>query len=204
MPRHPRILAAFVVLSAGVAAAAYLGKGPDYELEMTREVPSESAPEKLAGFVADPALWTHWFHMTTEVRSTGDGTVLLTIDPKKGEWKKFELELKVLENAARADGGRKLRIEFVADSKRRVRKMFEDLRWDVDVLPIQAGARPNGRGGERALVRGTVRARTASFRARLFGRLSPRILLNQSLYPDLIGLAEIVREKGEPVLRMTP
>lgn len=191
-------LAALLLIGAPVAV---LSRGPDFDLQMTREVPSPTEATKLAGFVEDQTQWPRWFHLTTEAVALDDGLVRLTVDPNKGEWKKFTLDLRVVSNQPRESGGRNLAIEFVDDSKKKLRRMFADLRWEIEVFPSAAAKGPDGIP-ELATVRGTVHARTASWRSRLFGRISPRILLNQALYPDLIGLAEIEKGKPEPALRI--
>lgn len=202
---HKRQIFLGLALGAGalIAIGAILTRLPDFDLEMTRDVPSVSKTETLASFVRDPAQWPKWFHLTTEAQALSADTIRLTVDPQKGWWRKFTLDVRVLANQPVPPAGQKLSLEFLEDSKQKLRNMFSDLRWEIDVLDAPEVAR-GGTSDHPSLVRGVVHARTASWRARLFGRLSPRVLLNQALYPDLIGLAEIETGKPEPALRMTP
>lgn len=201
MLRRKRI---WIPLALGLSCAVVIGvlaRTPDFDLQMTREVPSPTTTEQLAAVIEDEEQWPRWFHVTTDVEQTAGGLVRLTVDPKKGDWKRFTLDLRVNENEPREGGGRRLALEFVSDSKNKLRPMFSDLRWEVEVMP-GSGRKGSDHAKELSIVRGTIHARTNSWRARLFGRMSPRILLNQALYPDLIGLAEIEKGKPEPVLRM--
>ena len=178
------------VLTLVVLVLAYLSSGPDLDLALTREVPSELDAQTLGQAIEVVRNWPKWFYSLESAQvidiagrpySGADqkiqkgSVVKLSFDPQRGPWRKFE----VLVNVREYVPNQKLEMQVVSDSNHKLSHLFDRLDWEVEILP----------SGGHTLVRGTARAHTALWRSRLFGRLFQKILMNQVYYPDIIHLA---------------
>jgi len=172
----------------------WAGNGPDFELQMVREVPTTIPLPQLQKAMGATINWPEWHFNTRQVQAidlTGlaypakaqwieSGTLLIfSMEPPKKEWKRFLIRARIDEYVP----GSRLRLSFIEETKGRIQKLLSDLNWTLEILPDPATG--------HHLIRGTVRASTLSARARIFGRLAPRILMNQVFYPDLEKLARL-------------
>lgn len=110
--------------------------------------------------------------------------IRFTVEPKGHSWKRFFLYAEVL----RYTPARELRLRLVRDSKGRIPKMLSDLEWGVSVrTPEEAGMETTSE--RRSVLHGELRARTASWKARLFVAFAERILMHQVFYANLQELS---------------
>jgi hypothetical protein len=184
------------LVGALLALFASIANGPDFDLSFTREVPSTLDAKTLDEALRATVNWPRWFFSLADAKivdvtglpfplaaqtvSTGS-IVRLSIDPKKGRWKKFVVQVRVSEYVP----GKRLSLHVLSDSKNRLDKYFDRLDWTVDLLPTTEG--------KGTLIRGTELAHTSYWRTRLFGRIASRIMMNQVFYPDLIQLGVLTR-----------
>jgi hypothetical protein len=161
----------------------WLSRGPDCALTFDRVMHSDEAPEELAYKLGHYSEWPKWFHSLARVQAL-DGAVTaqtnalikLEFDPHKGPSKRFEINARITEFVP----GKKLSIHILNESSGKIAKMFSDLDWTVELTAANE-------------IIGHERAETAGARARFFGRVASRILLNQTFYPDVITLATPAR-----------
>jgi hypothetical protein len=180
-PRTRLLLVVALVLALSTALTRWLARGPDTLLTFERVAHSEQAPEELSYRLENFQEWPKWFH-SLSVAQALDGSskakpgqaVKLVIDPHKGPSRKFEILGQITECVP----GRKLSIHLLSESSGKISRMFSSVDWDVELTPSND-------------VVGRERVRTQSGRARFFGRVAPKILLNQIFYPDIIALAAI-------------
>ena len=195
------ILAVFVLT---IVAAIVTAQRADFWLDWQREVPSKMTTAELAAAIGDLKQWPIFNHslksvtlVNTLALETGS-ELRFEIEPKGKEWKRFELYA----DALAVTPGKSYRFRLKDDSKKRLTTIFDDYEWTLDVSEAspELAAR-----GFRSVVRGTAHAHTASWRGRLFGAWSPRILMNQVYTVDLVKLgtfpaqAEAARLNQEPV-----
>ncbi len=167
----------FVTLGLGLTLRA-LTRGPNTVLTFDRAVHTDEAQVELAYRLSHFSEWPHWFYSLGGARSL-DGsptvaqgqTIELAIDPKKGPSRRFTIIGKVTQ----FEPGKRLMIQVVSETSGKISRLFENIEWEIELTPSE--------------VRGHETAETKSARARLLGRLAPRILLNQIFYPDVIALA---------------
>jgi len=183
--RKSWVIAALILLLGSAAVLNHLASGPDRKLAFERRVPSPLTASQLSPYLGDVTLWPDWFYSTASVHISGDpkrkqvhagDQVEILIDPKKGKWKKFEIKAQV----TRYEPGRGLSLRVLGDTKGRLKTLFDDLTWDVDLEPASTGATIVGRAS----------GVTRSWRSRLFGVLTERILMAQVYYPNVIALSE--------------
>lgn len=192
----------FLFTSAALTITAiifyYLSLGPDYTITFSRDIPSTLNGATIDRSVQTLQNWPNWFYSLAQARLTNPAQiempnteqfirtgswVRLSIDPKKGKWKKFDLVIEILEYVP----GERVRMRVLEDSKARLTGLFDSLEWKVEWKPQGAGV----------LLHGEAVGHTAHWRSRLFGRIAQRILMNQVFYPDLFKLAEL----SQPVFR---
>lgn len=195
------MIRAFLIVAGALGAltlavSLWFSQGPDFDVEFSRDLPSELSASELAPLLATPARWPEWFHQTASVELAGalapGAVATLKIDPNKGPWRKYDLIARV----NRFEDGRALELQVLEDSSGRLTRLFDRLVWTVEILP------PEKRG--KSLVRGTVRAHTHHWKARLFGRVARRILLFQVFFPNTLKLAEFNRIEAQNFLRPDP
>ena len=167
--------------------------GPERELSFRREIRSPSDVKTLGEAIHKLENWPGWFFSLAQAQaidlagrpfSQADQTVApgeiiqLSIDPKKGPWKKFDVWVRVQQYVP----NERLTLVVQRDSKDKLVRLFSEIEWTVEIKP-----RPEG----GAYVIGSGRAKTAHWRTRLLGALAEKIVMNQAYYPDLIALAGI-------------
>ena len=180
--RHFRlILGVFLCVVTTVAGGMILSQQPDFNLVLDRKIPSPFKPEHLNRSLQAPSRWQQWFHSVARV--TGASTIetgsklSLKIDPKKGKRKQFELSAEVI----RFVPEQLLELKITEDSSGRLTQLFDQIEWKIEISPTPKGS----------LIHATATAHTKSWRARLFGRLAEKIVMNQVFYPNIIQLAEL-------------
>jgi len=185
-----RFIGGFSVLILGSALilATAISRGPDLQLSFERRIPSALPPERIQRSIESPMRWPQWFHSlgsASIVDLPQDGVneiregqlVILNVDPNKGPRRRFSLTAQVSEYQP----GRVLELQVLKDSSGRLTRMFDDLRWKIQIEPKDSGS----------ILRGTVTAHTAHWKSRLFGRIAEKIILHQVFYPNLIQLSEL-------------
>jgi hypothetical protein len=110
---------------------------------------------------------------------TGD-ILTLKIDPHKGKRKQFQLTAQVLNYVP----DRLVSLKITQDSSGRLTQLFDEVEWKIEIMPQSQDA-------SRSIIEGTVTAHTRHWRARFFGRIAEKILMNQIFYPNLIQLSEM-------------
>jgi hypothetical protein len=169
------------IVAAWIGIALLMAQAPDVTLTLDRRIRSSLSPERLERNIGSPCRWTQWFYSLAQVN--GPDTIekgalfTLHIDPNKGNKKKFELEAQVIDYIP----SRLLHLKITRDSSGRLTHLFDQLEWKIEIDPIENGA----------VLHGMVLAHTHHWRARLFGRLAEKILMNQVFYPNLIQLADL-------------
>ncbi|NDD91127.1 hypothetical protein EBZ37_03480 [bacterium] len=190
---HPHTRRVFQTLGSlliiSLAAVLWLSRGPDYSLTFEREVLSPLSSSELGPLLGRPESWPEWHFHVNRVEASNQplsaGTALrLFLEPPKKEWKRFELNLKLI----RFQPQEHLSVAVESESRGRLERLLTGVRWDIQLLP-----QPSGRG---TLIQGSGQARTNGGRARLLGRIVPRILMNQVFYPNLEALAHPEKRKG--------
>lgn len=176
-------------------SALWLGsvaRGPDFDIELTRKVPSRLSVDYLDQAWNLIRQWPAWMYAgvsADQVTETGSPVpkseqklkigayIRLGEDTKRGLHSRYSITVQVTEYIPR----KKLSMRVIADSKNRLTHLLDSLEWSIEL-------EPNGTG---SWIYGKALARTRTWRARLFGKLAPKILLNQVYYPNLFILAEI-------------
>lgn len=192
-------------LVATLLAMVILSQGENETVTFERTVPSAVPIETLAKALDSVLAWPQWHHITTDARRM-DGTgnplplteqsvvpgaiVRFTLEPRQRTDLRFDITGRVLEHVP----GRKVRVQFVSETKPQVAKLFDSMEWTIELTPGTDAGAP-GLSKDQALqgttIHGTLIAHTATWRARLFSRIAHRILMNQVFYPNLTALAEL-------------
>ena len=190
--RIKALLVSAVLLGCAGAYCASIADGPDFDIAMIRNIPSKLSVGYLDQVIGSLNTWPSWFHAGNTIdevdfrglpypKSTQKiethGLLRLGMDTRTGMRDRFDITVLVLEYSP----GKKIRMRVLSDSKKKLTALFDDIEWEIDLLPQTTGS----------LILGTVRAHTRQWRARLFGKLVPNIILNQIFYPNLFVLAEI-------------
>lgn len=180
----------FGLMTLMLVLGTWLARGPDQELHFSREIQSDLDVVTLGKAMSDLKTWPIWHSFLTEVQTSKSNQALASgtelnwiMVPKKQSWRKFELSTRVTSY----EPNRWIEIQFEKDSKEKISKMFDLIKWKVELLPTEQAS------GSKTLIRGTLVAHTRNWRSRLFGRLNSRTLLNQIFYPDLFKLADLPR-----------
>jgi hypothetical protein len=175
-----------------------IAQGPDFEVKFVREVYSDVDPDTLTIAMESTANWPRWFHSLKQAQAldpatgepSGRGTVAvgtpvrLFIEPAKREWKRFVVDARVTELVPQ----KSIQLKVLHDSTGKLDDMFEQLEWKVELDPVAPQAREKNR---KMIVRGICTAKTRNWRARVFGKLTPRILMYQVYYVNLIAFSKI-------------
>lgn len=174
---------------------ASLARSPDQVVEFSREVQSPLPAETLGRALHVLENWPRWHYNMLQARSIdARGVELgqydqfaaphallhLKMEPPKKQWKRFELFGEVLEYRP----NRLIRVRLSRDTSGRLTELFRPLEWTIELIPNEKGTR----------IRGTLRGRTAHWRARFFANfagVTQRILMHQIFYPDLQKLADL-------------
>jgi hypothetical protein len=186
---HPHTRKALFFLAAlavlGLASRAWLSRGPDFELSFERQVRSPLSIEALQQELANTPTWQEWHFNVQRVEATSSpSTLRFFLEPPKKEWKRFELDLQVEQKSPN-----RIESRVLQESKGRLEKLLSTISWSIQLLPD-----PEGQG---TLIRGEAHARTQGPKARMLGRVVPRIVMNQVFYPDLEALAHPEKRRGQ-------
>jgi hypothetical protein len=189
-------LAILGVLAAG---GVYLGTRPDFDVTFVREVPTRVPLDTVDLSIFSISNWPRWFHTVAKAermdlagrpfptvdQSVQPGALIrLEIEPHPGEKRgSFVLVMQVGEYVPK----HLITMHLVGDRSGRIVKLFDRLEWKIELVPAPAGS------PEPLLIRGTETAHTTHWRARLFGAIASRILMNQLFYPDLMALGEFTQ-----------
>jgi hypothetical protein len=192
MRKSQIVLAALLVL--GAPSLAYLisiARGPDFDIEMVRPIPSKLSVDYLDQAIGFFPHWPAWFHSgakLTQVDASGNPIpkaqqklqtqdyLRLGIDTQRLRGK-YDLTLLVTDYTPK----KHLALRVIGDTKNSLTRLFDRLDWEITFEP-----KPDG-----TLIIGKASAHTHQWRARIFGKLVPSILLNQVFYPNIIVLADI-------------
>lgn len=168
---------------------------PDETLTFDRQVTSKLTYSDVSQKLENVTEWKNWFHDAREVQildsqnhplpkeeqKAHTGAHLeIQINPGKGTHRHFQIAARI----TRFEPGKLLELEILDDSSGKIIKLFDHLTWRIELA--------QGAENQQVLISGTEIAHTSHWRSRLFGRIAPRVLLNQVFYPDLMVLADPV------------
>lgn len=185
-------LKGLLALTALFAAyCGYVVSRPDHDLEFSREVPTSLPLHTIHQSIWSVSNWNKWFYNVVKAervdilgrtlplakQSLEKGALVrLEVHPRKGQSRgSFDLLVEISEFVPE----KVVEIRLVRDGSGRIDKIVEKLVWRIELEP--------GR------VRGLGTARTRHWRARLFAAISPRVLMNQLFYPDVMALGEFTQ-----------
>jgi hypothetical protein len=210
MKKNTKIFLALFALFAPILGFSLLAVGPDFDIHFSRTVPSTLDADRIDRNISSTSRWTQWFYSLSEVsvKNTDsslpptnfkEGSIVeLKMNPRKGQHKKFQLKALVTEYTP----GKKLSLRLLEDSSNRLTQIFDRLEWKIEILPPAPGAKMSKKMGSQpqaSIIQGTAIAHTQHWRARLFGRLAEKILMNQVFLPNLVKLAELKQPFSVPV-----
>lgn len=168
---------------------------PNESLSFSRDVTSKLSPSEISQKIENVSEWKSWFHDVKEVQvmdaqnhplpkaeqKAHAGALLeIQVDPGKGAHRKFQIAARI----TRYEPGKALELEVLDDSSGKILKLFDHLSWKIELSEDTQN--------KLVVIHGTETAHTTHWRSRLFGRLAPRVLLNQLFYPNLLVLANPV------------
>ncbi len=190
-----------ILVAIGAGAFGFFSRGPDFPVEWTREVPSKEAVSALMPALRDTRNFPIFHHalkgitlfengkpIETYDRITPGMTAVFGIEPKAKEWKRFEIRAEVLPPKA----GETLRFRMLEESTGKTTRLVDGFEWWVGVRPATA---EEAKHGNLSYVFGGATAVTKNGRARFFGRIAPKILMNQLYQIDLVRLANFTENR---------
>jgi hypothetical protein len=192
-----------------IATVAYFGRGEDFPIEWTREVPSRLSLQELEPALRDMRAWPVYMRelkeaylvkgasteqyqrfMKERFEVPGVGSeVILQVEPKGKEWKRYQVRAEVIA----LEPGKRIRFRLIEESTGKTARLLDGLEWEVSIHPSE------GRWKERgypSYVRGQAVARTRSRRSRFLGRVFKRSMMNQIYWIDLVRLASFVENQA--------
>jgi hypothetical protein len=186
-PLKTILLSSALILVALVGIFTVSAFRDNFWINWSREVPSRHTPEQLSRAMTDLQLWPIYHHSLksatilngTELKTSSE--IRFDIEPKGKEWKRFELYAQ----AEAIEPGKRMKFRLVGDSKKKITTIFDDFEWEISVTESSPELKARG---FPSLITGKARAHTAHWRGRIFGTVSPRILMNQVFYVDLVKL----------------
>lgn len=202
LSQRKRYWGGMIVLTLGTTLllSAAVINGPDYDSTFEREVLSEVDPEALRFALDHVDQWPQWFFSMKEARvvdrngnplSIKDqvpmpgAKIRLHFDPKKGEHRRFDLVVRILEYHP----GHSVRLRVELDSTGRLTQLFSKIEWSIEIVS------QNSEMGTQSMLRGSQVVTTRHWRSRFLTRIARRIVLNQLFYPDLIRLSRITQPR---------
>jgi hypothetical protein len=206
MKRSPILATILAVLVLFLGYCGYLASQPNHDIVFVRNVPSNLNASFLGKSIAELRDWPLWHHMMVSAQlvdqrgqpysakdqvldpQSKGGIILLKIENPNKQWKRFELMAEVLEYQP----NRLIRLKLLKDSKEKITKIFDTLEWTIELLPPSEPSRHQS--APQTTIRGTVIAHTDHWRGRVFGGLTPRIIMNQVFYADLVKFATLDKE----------
>jgi hypothetical protein len=170
-------------------AAAFFARGPNFQVDWTREVPSKESLSVLSSALQDPANWPIFHHALKKVAFTEGGKVaVFQIEPVGKEWKRFEIRAEVIPPRT----GESFRFRLTDESTGKTTKLLDGFEWWVGLRPA---TETESKHGYQTYVMGGASAVTKTGRSRFFGRFAPSILMNQLYQIDLVKLANYTANK---------
>lgn len=185
------------------ATVAYLGSQGDRDITFVREVETELDSATLGRSLHVLHNWAHWHHMAADAQAlnfrlepfayseqyvSAGAKIRIGVEPRKQKWRRYELTF----IAFRYEKDRLIELRLLTDSTERVTRMFENVRWTIELLPAPPGSPPEA----KTRIRGTLTARTRSWRSRVLTTLAERILAHQLFLPDLEALGRLTRPQS--------
>lgn len=195
------------LLSLLLLFIGYTTKKDNFWLDWERDVPSKYTVAELEKPFKDLKLWPVYYHSLKEVTLLNatelkSGVELrYDIEPKGKEWKRFELYASAVEVSMENPNSKKMSFKLKEDSKKKLTAIFDDFEWEITITEASDEFKKRG---FQSMIHGHARAHTDHWRGRFFGTLSPRILMNQVFYVDLVKLSqyeaqlEALKENKEP------
>lgn len=166
-------------------------------LQMKRTVESKLPVETVLSDLHNIHSWTSWFHdgknvtlLTHDQTPTNlweqAETLLVQIENPQKQWKRFDLTGKLIH----ADLDPTLPIQSVtiqinSDSSKKMTALFENIIWKIAV------------DRDHKTITGEVSATPIGTRGKILAWFTPKILLNQIFYPDIMKLSGHI-EKNNP------
>ena len=202
--RHRRLLTNMGIgITLSVIGALLLGRGPDYPIEWTRDVPSKLPISDLEPALRDMRQWPVYFHdlKKAEIVSGANASVpafevpgvgaeiLFEMEPRGKEWKRYTVRGKVIAFVP----GRRVRLALMEESTGKTTRLLDHLEWEFSILPAE------GRWKDKnylSVIHGEARADTKNFRSRFLGRFADRGLMNQIYWIDLVRLANFIENQA--------
>lgn len=211
---HPRLwLVIGLILGIGMAALAFLGRGPDYTIEWKRDVPSKLKLSELDPALRDLRTWPVYFHdlrQATILAADGStpkqplfeipalGTqIRFEIEPRGKEWKRYTLLAKVIAY----EPGKKIRFLLLEESTGKTTRLLRNIEWEVSVHGSDGKWEKKG---YPSVVHGEIQGETRTSHARFLGRIADRSLMNQVYWIDLVRLANFVENQASWAGNLAP
>lgn len=188
------------VLGAGLIYVASMMQDPDLVFSTSREVRTELSSETIDQSIRVLSNWPLWNRGVAEAQSMDlrgmaypaveqvlePGSIVeLTMKSMVESGKPIRLRLAIDRYAA----GFLMRARLTGDSSTKISDQFDQLEWDIE-FP------------EPTKIRLTVRARPASFRAKILCILAKPLVLVNLMIPDIQKLAEL--KQPHPLIHAPP
>lgn len=212
MNRFPKTLFLQIlafILVAGLAIA-FVGRGPNYTVDWTREVPSKEAITALTPALKDARNWPIFYHALKSATLFQNGkpvedfdhvtpgmTALFAIEPKAKEWKRFDIRAQVMVPRE----GEMLHFKMLEESSGKTTRLLEGFEWWIGIREATAEEK---KLGNLTYVVGGASAITKTARARFFGRFAPKIFMNQLYQIDLVRLANFTENQASSAKEKDP
>ncbi|MEO5969787.1 MAG: hypothetical protein ABIQ95_07640 [Bdellovibrionia bacterium] len=191
-------------LSAAILGTLILGmaigaRSPDLDLYFARNIPTSLTPERLEKNISSVTRWPQWFFSLAKVttldsptlrlasKQPGEATHLDSSLIEKGSILKLEINshrflakpFELIAEVMEYQPSHTLHLNIINDSSGRLTRLFDRLEWRLDFEAKEGGA----------MIHAQEMAHTRHWKARFFGRIAERILMNQTFYPDIIKLS---------------
>lgn len=171
---------------------------PNFETRWERNVPSLHTVEELGQALENLDEWPVFHHSLKEAFVLdADGTeskklkihsqLVYKIEPATKQWKRFVMQGEILDY----EPGKKLSVRLSEDSTHRLTNLFDFYEWSLEILPATEAMKARG---FKSMIHGESQAHTSHWRGRLFGTVSPKILMNQVYYVDLVKMGTLSRQ----------
>lgn len=204
--KNPKLwIPIILVVAISWGLIEFYSRGPDFEVLWSRNVPSFLPREKLSAALKDTQQWPVFHHELKEVSlfRVADGVetpvkestsiepgmhATLRMEPKGKEWKRYELRAEILA----VKPGESVSFRLLPESRGKMTKILADYEWSFSIADAPEAMKTRG---YLSSVEGESKARTLTPRARFFGRVAAKILMNQTYPIDLARLANFEENK---------
>ncbi len=183
----------------------YFSRGPDFEVLWSRSIPSLLKKEDLAVALGDTKNWPVFHHELKETKlfRVNGGTevpvaesnrletgmhVTFKMEPVAKEWKRYEIRAEITS----LNPGKSVAFRLLPESRGKITEVLGDYEWSFSVIDPDEKMKARGYLSAAA---GEAHARTLTGRARFFGRIAAKILMNQTYPVDLARLANYEENK---------